>query len=156
MTIKELRKKNKLTQKQCAEYLGVPLRTYQNYERDDADTRSVKYRYMVEKLENYVRVDEAHGVLTVEEIKSICGQVFSGYSVKYSYLFGSYAKGKATESSDVDILVSTELTGIKFYELVEVLRESLKKKVDVLNQDQLKDNTVLLEEILKDGIKIYG
>ena len=32
MTLKELRKANNLTQAQCASYLGVPLRTYQNYE----------------------------------------------------------------------------------------------------------------------------
>lgn len=156
MTIKELRKKNKLTQKQCAEYLGVPLRTYQNYERDDADTGSIKYRYMFEKLETYVRVDEEHGILTIEEIKAACGRVFADYGVKYGYLFGSYAKGKATDNSDVDIFVSTELSGMKYYELVETLRESLNKKVDVLNQEQIKDNALLLDEILKDGIKIYG
>ena len=72
------------------------------------------------------------------------------------YLFGSYAKGRATERSDVDLLVFTETTGLRFFELVEVLRESLKKKVDVLDQSQLKGNDVLVSEILKDGIKIYG
>ena len=34
MTLKELRKKKKLTQAACAKYLGIPLRTYQNYETD--------------------------------------------------------------------------------------------------------------------------
>ena len=57
---------------------------------------------------------------------------------------------------DVDLLISTEITGIRFFELVEVLREKLKKKVDVLNQLQIKDNYGLVNEILKDGIKIYG
>ncbi len=32
MMLKELRKQNNLTQVKCAEYLGLPLRTYQNYE----------------------------------------------------------------------------------------------------------------------------
>ena len=36
------------------------------------------------------------------------------------------------------------------------MTSELKKKVDVLNFDQLKDNPELLHEILKDGIKIYG
>ena len=34
--------------------------------------------------------------------------------------------------------------------------EELKKKVDVLDVTQLKNNETLVQEILKDGIKIYG
>jgi DNA (cytosine-5)-methyltransferase 1 len=56
----------------------------------------------------------------------------------------------------VDLLVYTTLSGIKFYGLVEELREKLQKKVDVLNQKQIANNFDLANEILKDGIKIYG
>ena len=76
--------------------------------------------------------------------------------MKYAYLFGSYAKGRATGVSDVDILVSTSVTGIEFFGLVEELRTELHKKVDVLDKNQLKENLELTEEILKNGIKIYG
>ena len=41
-------------------------------------------------------------------------------------------------------------------ELVEEIRTILCKKVDVLNVNQLNNNIELIEEILKDGIKIYG
>ena len=58
-------------------------------------------------------------------------------------------------TSDIDLLISTSITGMKFYDLVESLREGLKKKVDLLTLDQLNDNPELLNEILKDGIKIY-
>ena len=34
--------------------------------------------------------------------------------------------------------------------------EKLKKKTDVLNLEQLENNTALVREILKDGIRIYG
>ncbi len=40
--------------------------------------------------------------------------------------------------------------------MVEKLRTKLHKNVDVLNLEQLKDNLTLTDEILKDGIKIYG
>ena len=40
-------------------------------------------------------------------------------------------------------------------ELVESIREGLKKKVDVLNYEQLNNNPELINEILKDGVKIY-
>lgn len=156
MTLKELRKSKKITQAVCAEYLGIPLRTYQNYETDIKKIGTVKYEYIIEKLKEYGFVDERHGILKTEQIKDICSSVFSGLDVDFCYLFGSYAKGIATESSDVDLLVGTSLSGLKFYGLVESLREGLNKNVDVLNREQLSGNPVLINEILKDGIKIYG
>ena len=156
MTLKELRKQKKLTQAECAKYLGMPLRTYQNYETDKAKADSMKYSFMMQKLQEYGYIDETHGLLTVDQIKEICAEIFKGYAVDYCYLFGSYAKGKATDTSDIDLLISTPTTGMRFYDLVEALRESLRKQVDVLNYEQLKDNPNLVNEILKDGIKIYG
>lgn len=156
MTLKELRKQKKLTQVECAKYLGIPVRTYQNYENNVSQRTSIKYDFMMEKLEKYGHVDENNGILTIQQIKDICADVFSDYQIEYCYLFGSYAKNKAKESSDVDLVVSTSISGMRFYELVEVLREKLQKKVDLLKCEQLKDNPELVNEILKDGIKIYG
>ncbi len=156
MTLRELRKNKGITQQQAADFVGMPLRTYSNYENDLKKQSSIKYKYMVEKLYAYGYVDEENGVLTLEEIKRTCVNILSRYPVEYCYLFGSYAKGKATPSSDVDLLIYTTLSGLKFYGLVEELREELKKKVDVLNQKQIIDNFELTNEILKDGIKIYG
>ena len=156
MTLKELRKQKGLTQAKCASYLGVPLRTYQNYETDIRKADSIKYEYMMQKLEQYGFVDEEHGVLGIKVIKEVCSEVFADYNVEYCFLFGSYAKGKANEISDVDLLISTSAKGMRFYDLVETLREKLKKKVDVLNREQLNNNEALLDEILKDGVKIYG
>ena len=156
MSLKELRKQKQLTQAECAAYLGVPLRTYQNYENDKSKHTSIKYMYMLQKLEQYGFIDETHGILSIQKIKNICSDIFPAFNVEYCYLFGSYAKGNATEDSDVDLLISTSVSGMVFYEMVETIREGLKKKVDVLNLDQLKDNIDLVNEILKDGIKIYG
>ena len=101
-------------------------------------------------------IDEDHGLLTVEKIREICTPLFERYNVRYAYLFGSYAKGKATEKSDVDLLVAMPVNGMKFFGLVEMLREELKKKVDVLDIGRLNNNMELVQEILKGGIKIYG
>lgn len=156
MTLKELRKQKKLTQAACAAYLGIPLRTYQNYENDPGKSASMKYRYMMQKLERYGFVDEEHGILSLQTIQNVCAEVLADYDVEYGYLFGSYAKGTATETSDVDLLLSTSAKGITYYEMVETLREKLKKKMDVLNLEQLENNPALIHEILKDGIRIYG
>ena len=156
MTLKELRIEKGLTQAACAKAVGIPMRTYVRYESDEGRKDTIKYRYIFETLQKYGVVDEDHGLLTVEKIKEICTPLFERYNVRYAYLFGSYAKGKATEKSDVDLLISMPLNGLRFYEFVEVLRESLKKKVDLLDDTQLENNTVLVKEILQDGIKIYG
>ena len=66
------------------------------------------------------------------------------YDVNFCYLFGSYAKGKETPMSDEDLLISANVKGLKFYGLVEELRTTLKKKVDVLDINQLKDNLDIL------------
>ena len=156
LTLKELRKQKKLTQIACAKYLGIPVRTYQNYETDVSKMGSMKYAFMMQKLQEYGFIDETHGILSVEQITDICKDIFDDFDVEYCYLFGSYAKGRANETSDIDILISTPVSGMHFYDLAETLREGLKKKVDVLKREQLNENPDLINEILKDGIKIYG
>lgn len=156
MNLKELRKNKKITQKQCCEYLGVPLRTYISYENDEKKQKSIKYAYMFEKLKGFGEITENKGILTRENIVEICGEVFRDYDVQVCYLFGSYAKSTATENSDVDLLVFSNEKGMRFFELAETLREKLNKKVDLLNSEQLNGNPELTNEILKSGIKIYG
>ena len=58
--------------------------------------------------------------------------------------------------SSESLLISANVKGLKFCGLVEEIRIALHKKVDVLDINQLKDNLELMQEILKDGIKIYG
>jgi len=83
LTLKELRKQKKLTQTECAEYLGIPVRTYQNYETDESKKSSMKYLFMVQKLEEYGFIDETHGILPISRIKDICSEVFSDFEIEY-------------------------------------------------------------------------
>lgn len=156
MTLRELRNLKGLTQIKCAEYLQIPLRTYKRYESNESKIGMIKYQYIVSRLNEYGLIDEEHGKLTIEKIKEICKEVFQSYSVEYCYLFGSYSKGTETETSDIDLLISMPVDGLKYYELLELLRENLKKKVDMLDVSQLDNNPHLVREILRDGIKIYG
>ena len=154
--LKELRIEKKLTQQQVADLVGISLRSYKSYENDDKKRNTLKYRYIMEQLEPINFIDEEHGILTIDDITKICTKVFERYDVEFCYLFGSYAKNKATPVSDVDLLVSANVKGLRFYGMVEELRVALRKRVDVLDINQLKDNLHLTEEILKDGMKIYG
>ena len=155
MTIKELRKELQLTQIQVSEIVNVPLRTYKLYENDPNKIGSMKYNHILSKLEELCFIDEEHGILSLDKIKEIIKIVLDKYDVNFCYLFGSYAKGTATEKSDIDLLIDTKVTGLEYFGLIEDLRESLKKVVELLNIDQLYNNKVLMTEILKYGIKIY-
>ena len=53
MTLKELRISKGLNQAQCAEYLGMSMRNYQNYENDAAKANTARYHAIYQKLESY-------------------------------------------------------------------------------------------------------
>lgn len=154
-TLRKLRESKKITQKEAAEYLGISLRSYNTYENDKIKESTSKYRFLCHELELFNPIDEEHGILTLDEIKAICNEVFAHYNINYCYLFGSYAKGNAKEDSDVDLLISNTVTGLKFFGLTEELRKALHKKVDLLDTNQLLRNQKLLNELLKDGIRIH-
>ena len=77
-------------------------------------------------------------------LKKEVSNILSKYKVNFCFLFGSYAKNKATPSSDIDLLIDTEITGLDYFGLIEELRQSLHKKIDLLNINQLDNNQDLL------------
>lgn len=156
MSLKEIRMSKKITQEKAADILGVSRKTYIKYEKNESVLQNNKLKFFCNELSQYNLIDEEHGILSIKEIKEISTKVFNNFDVKFAYLFGSYAKGKAKDNSDIDILVDIPVDGIVYFELVETLREELHKKIDLLDLNQLKNNFELTKEILKDGIKIYG
>lgn len=94
-------------------------------------------------------------IYTIEEIIERIIPPAEKYNVKKMYLFGSYAKGEATDNSDIDILAETGLKGIKFYGLLEALTEALDKDVDLIDIRDVSDNKPLLDEIRKTGVLLY-
>ena len=53
VTLKELRISKGLNQAQCAEYLGMSTRNYQNYENDASKANTARYHAIYQKLESY-------------------------------------------------------------------------------------------------------
>ena len=141
--LKDLRLEKRLTQQQVADLVGISLRSYKSYENDETKIATIKYNYIMQKLEEINPIDEEHGIIDIEYIRDKCQKVFEKYDVDFCYLFGSYAKNKATPTSDVDLLISAKVKGLKFYGLVEEVRTALHKKVDVLDVNQLNNNMEL-------------
>lgn len=154
MTLREIRKQNNLTQKEAADLIGIPYRTYIRYEELISYEGTYKYKKMVEDLLNKVSIDEDKGILSIDKIKTLLIPLLQKRDIKYCYLFGSYARGEARENSDIDLLVDTEITGMDFFKLVEEIRETLHKRIDLLRLKDLSANNPIILEILKEGIKL--
>jgi predicted nucleotidyltransferase len=153
-SLKELRKSLGLTQSEVALGAKMPLRTYKNYENDPEKVDSIKYRYLQDYLLKLNNLDESHGVLPLSRIVELSVPILKRYRISFAYLFGSYARKEMKESSDIDLLVSPLGDGLTYFALIEELRESLHKKIDLLDTKQLQGNEELLNNVLKDGVRI--
>lgn len=75
-------------------------------------------------------------IYTIDMIRQIVSPIVQKYRIPALYLFGSYARGTATEDSDVDLLVDTtgtDLTSLlRLGELYCDLEEALGKRIDLL------------------------
>ena len=161
MELKETRKQLGLTQPEAAAILNIPFRTYCRYEDEEQYKGTFKYNQMLTILNDYA----SKAVLSLDLIKNAVSSVCQKYDVsavcqKYDvsavYLFGSYAKSKARSDSDIDLMIVSGIEGIEYYQLLNELETKLKKKIDLLRLETAIQNVKLMNEILKDGIKIYG
>ena len=96
-------------------------------------------------------------VYRIDEIRSRLKPVFDAVPVYRAVLFGSYANGKATESSDIDIVIDSrsELLNIHFYGVLEEITETLGKKVDLFEIAEIKQNSPIYREIQNEGVLLY-
>ena len=152
MELKETRKQLGLTQPEAAAILNIPFRTYCRYEDEEKHKGTFKYNQMLTLLNDYA----SKAVLSFDLIKNAVSSVCQKYDVSAAYLFGSYAKSKARSDSDIDLMIVSGIEGIEYYQLLNELETKLKKKIDLLRLETAIQNVKLMNEILKDGIKIYG
>ena len=95
-------------------------------------------------------------IFTLEEIKERIKSVKEKYNIESIYIFGSYARGEATETSDIDLYCSPgNVKGlIERVGMIQNFETVLDKKVDlVIIGSQMND--AFKTEIEKDMIKIF-
>lgn len=82
-----------------------------------------------------------HMILTIEEITKKVVPIAKKYNLKEVYLFGSYARGKAKEDSDIDLAFSSNetLSYFKIFEIEAELEEAMGKAVDLVPIVQLSE-----------------
>lgn len=94
-------------------------------------------------------------IYTIAEIRKKIIKPAQRYQIRQIILFGSYARGTATDESDVDFVVNygEHCRGLKCIEFQLYLEDILKKEVDVVNIKQVPH--YLTENILKEGLILY-
>ena len=81
---------------------------------------------------------------------------FSGQPVVKAYLFGSYSRGEADNSSDIDILVDLDYSkhiGLVFVTMQSELQQLLHKKIDLISSKAI--SKYIKPFIEKEKILIY-
>ena len=104
-------------------------------------------------------------VYTLDEIRQIVQPIARKYRLPAVYLFGSYARGTATEESDLDFLVDTAGTELKSLfalgALYNDLEEAFRKKIDLITVNALTQRIALPSEaqfrdaVWKEKVTLY-
>lgn len=90
----------------------------------------------------------------IEILKAVAGDILIRYRAQVKGIFGSFARGEESETSDIDVLVDFkesadlfDLVGLSLF-----LEETLQMPVDVVPTDAIKSD--LRDIILKEAIYI--
>ena len=104
-------------------------------------------------------------IYTVQEIQSSVMPVAQKYGIKAVFLFGSYAKGTATEDSDIDLLIDTSGTALRSLlslgALYNDLEAVLEKKIDLITirsleqRTQMPSEAAFREAVMKERVRLY-
>ena len=104
-------------------------------------------------------------VYTIDELRSKILPIVQEYQIHTVYLFGSYARGTATENSDVDILIDTDGSCVNdllmLGGLYSDLEDALQKSIDLVTVASISQPTSkrsqlhFRENMLRERIPLY-
>jgi len=96
-------------------------------------------------------------MLSIEEIKSYITPIIEKYPIEKVILFGSYARGDASDTSDVDLIVESggKMRNSRIFTLGGDLLLALPVRVDVYDILEIEESSPLYNRIREDGITIY-
>ena len=98
-----------------------------------------------------------NSVYTIEEIQIKLHPIFCDYAISKAHVFGSYARGEATDISDIDILVEPE-EGFRPQRICGIMEEAmddLDKEVDVYSMMEFRRESSVLPSIMKGMVTVY-
>lgn len=102
----------------------------------------------------------------LNRIKKLIAPIAEKYGLRSVYVFGSYARGEASEDSDVDIMIDRKGSSVHgifgMNALFNELKEVLGKEIDLVTVQSLNQASTLgrnadfAENVIKERVKVYG
>ena len=94
--------------------------------------------------------------LSRTEIEGYIKKLLCKYHAEYAILFGSYARGEADESSDIDVVVvgGNSFHATDIFAFGEELRELSQKNVDAFEIREVNKDTEFYRSIMREGVRI--
>ena len=112
-----------------------------------------------------VRKEVSRMVYTLDELKQKIAPIARKYEIPAVWIFGSYARGDATEASDVDVLIDGRTPTLKSLfdlgSLYDDLHQSFKKNLDLLKLETIstdeawEESPWLIRNIYDERVKVY-
>lgn len=95
-------------------------------------------------------------MITMEEIKKKTIPLKKKYKADAVYLFGSYARGEATEDSDLDFLVcgGIEFIPVTIFDMGADLREAFNRSVDIYELRELNEGSEFYNNVMSERVQI--
>ena len=153
--LKHYRLKNGYTQKEIASLLGMPYRTYQNYEEETNGMPKWLEDLIMFKLENIVKYTKDKGVYKIKQIKYISIPIFLKYRVHLAYLGGDYMN-YPKENSILEFLVDGNLPLTHQFKLSEELENEFSKNIILYFLPEFDRSSEFIVNILKKGEEILN
>jgi len=96
-------------------------------------------------------------IYTANEIKEKLEPIFRNAPIEKAVLFGSYAKGLQTPSSDIDIVIDSQgkLLNINFYGVLEEISECLNKRIDLIEISEIRKGSPIDSVVTQEGVLLY-
>ena len=94
---------------------------------------------------------------TLDTISAVISPVAKDLGLSKVIVFGSYARGEQTESSDIDIIIDGggSLRGGQIFFAIGKIVKALPMKADIFELSEVKNPSETYSNIMREGVVIY-
>ena len=94
---------------------------------------------------------------SLEKIKELISPLAAELKLERVIVFGSYARGEQTDSSDIDLIIDSggKLQGLPFFNAVYKIDKLLPKKTDIFELSEINNPSPTYSAIMNEGVMVY-
>ena len=96
-------------------------------------------------------------IYTIDAIQDTLKRVPMDARVRRLILFGSHAKGRAREQSDIDFFLDSDgrITGFDYFALKATLEDAFQRESELLPDVDVIPDSRIADDIVRNGVMVY-